>query len=382
MAPPPPTPVPLFPPPPAIALVANGKLQDSLQKAVTAVTIAGNPPPFGLTIVDLTSASASASGSGKDFASAGWNQDVEHYAASMLKVACLYAAHALRDLVQRFALARKPKDLNDLFRMLKAELDPQIAVCCPRVTGRAPKVRLPQWQDVFTASGAGAGLSVRFTPSYTTSLEKMIVPSDNGHAGRCIRGVGYAYLNGLMLKHGFFDESDSKKPKGVWLAGDFSGSDVVTIPCDNDTDTKQGTSSAMMARLGTVILMGTVLPAASHGEMTELLKKSAHGSDSSYFTRPEMTTDRLSGDQVTHGKIGLGPLKSHRDVFSDLNRIANPAGGGGSFITCFTNADYHPYSINDVLRTFLQTVRIYQSVAAAAPAAPTPTVAPRATVTH
>ena len=99
MAPSPPPPVPLFPAAPAIKLVNNTKLQNALQAAITAVTIAGHRPPFGLTIVDLASAAAGS----KDYASAGWNQDIEHYAASMLKVACLYAAHALRDLVQRFA---------------------------------------------------------------------------------------------------------------------------------------------------------------------------------------------------------------------------------------------------------------------------------------
>ena len=130
------------------------------------------------------------------------------------------------------------------------------------------------------------------------------------------------YINGLMLKHGFFDNSNDQETV-VWLAGDFSGADVVTIPCDNDTDTKQGTTSAMMARLGAVILSGNVLPAASHGEMAELLKKSSHGRDSSYFTRAKIT-NQLSHDQVTHGKIGLRPLKSGRNVYSDVNAISNP----------------------------------------------------------
>ncbi|HME28084.1 MAG TPA: hypothetical protein VKI44_43310 [Acetobacteraceae bacterium] len=373
MPPPPPPPVPLFPPAPTINLVGNSQLQNALKAAVTAVTVAGKPPPFGLTIVDLTSASAS----GNDFASAGLNQDVEHYAASMLKVACLYAAHALRDLVQRFARTRGPKDSATLFQILQTELSPQIAVCCPTVAGRAPKVLLPRWQDVFTASGTGAGMSVRFTSGYTASLEQMIVPSDNAEAGRCIRGVGYAYLNGLMLKHGVFDSGNNT---GVWLAGDFSGSDVVTIPCDNDKDTKQGTTSAMMARLGTVILVGSVLPAASHGEMIELLKKSSHGSDSSYFTRSQIPT-HLNGTQVTHGKIGLGPLKSGRDVYSDLNAIADPLGHGGRFIVCYTNVDYNPYAIDHVLWVFRETVRVYQSAASTAAAAPASTAAPRATAT-
>jgi hypothetical protein len=377
MAPPPPPPIPLFPPAPIINLVSNRRLQDALQAAVTAVTIAGRSPPFGLTIIDLI---ATASGAGNAYASAGFNQDVEHYTASMPKVACLYAAHALLDLVQRFARARKPKDPAALFQMLSAELDPKIAVCCPMVTGRAPNVRLPRWRDVFTASGAGAGLSVRFTTGYTASLNRMIVPSDNDEAGRCIRGVGYAYLNGVMLKHGFFDDSSSMK-KGVWLAGDYGGSDVVTIPCDNDGDTKQGATSAMMARLGVAILMGSALPGASHAEMVELLKKSSHGPDSSYFTRP-IVISHLSGGQVTHGKIGLGPLKSGRKVYSDLNAIADPLGAGGRFVVCFTNIDYNPYAVDHVLWTFLETMRVYQSVARPALPVPAAAAAPGATATH
>ena len=364
MALPAPPPIPLFPPAPTINLVSNTPLQNALNAACGSVTIGGKRPNFGLTVVDLTSGSAT----GTDFASAIWNPNTEHYAASMLKVACLYAAHTLLDLAQRFARARAPKNPDALFQMLKSELNPLIDGCCPMVRGRAPKVRLPDWTDVFTASGTGAGMSVRFTHGYATSLEQMTVPSNNAHAGRCIRGVGYAYLNGLMLRHGFFDDVSQL---GVWLAGDYSGSDVVTIPCDNDKDTKQGTTSEAMARLGTVILLGSVLPAASHGNMIELLKKSAHGSDSSYFSRSQITNN-LTGDQVTHGKIGLGPLKSNRNVYSDLNAISDPLGRGGRFVVCYTNVDYNPYAIDHVLWVFLTAIATYQSAASTAAAAPAP----------
>ncbi len=116
--------------------------------------------------------------------------------------------------------------------------------------------------------------------------------------------------------------------------------------------------------------------------MNELLKKSSHGSDSSYFSRPT-TQNHLSDDQVTHGKIGLGFLKSGKKVYSDLNAISDPLGSGGRFMTCFTNADYHPYAIDHVLWAFIETVRVYQSVAAAAaPAAAAEAVAPAARVAH
>lgn len=114
--PPPSPPIPLFPTPPKIKLITTAKLHIALQAAINAVAIAGKPPPFSLTIVDLLSTGAG----GDDYASATFKPGAEHYAASMLKVACLYAAHALRDLVQRFARARKPKDPDELFRMLMA----------------------------------------------------------------------------------------------------------------------------------------------------------------------------------------------------------------------------------------------------------------------
>ena len=371
---PPAPPIALFPPAPSIALVGSTPLQSALDTACASVTIGGKRPGFGLTIVDLASSSATSN----NFGAAIWNPNTEHYAASMLKVACMYAAFTLLDLVQRFARTRAPKDVATLFSLLVSELNPLINTCCPMITGRAPRVRLPNWTDMFAASGAGAGMTVRFTPSYAHSVEQMIVPSDNAQAGRCIRGVGYAYLNGLMKVHQFFGDISQL---GVWLAGDYSGSDVVTIPCSNDIDTKQGVTSEEMARLGTVILKGSVLPAASHGIMTELLRKSAHGTDSSYFCRPTIT-NHLTRTQVTHGKIGLGDLKSKRNVYSDLNAISGPVGRGGSFMVCYSNVDYNPYSIDHVLWVFLTAVASYQSAVSTAAAAPATSAAPAATATH
>lgn len=369
MAPPPPPPVPLFPPAPALNLVNNGSLQKALNAAVTAVTVAGKPPAFGLTIVDLGTVSPDL----KNYASAGLNENTEHYAASMMKAACLYAAYVLLDFVKRFNTARKPKSADELFQLLNKEADPQINVCCPMITGRAANVRLPRWRDVFAASGSPGALTVGFTTGYDHSLEKMIVPSDNNDAGRCIRGVGYAYLNGLMLKHGFFDDPSNPK-KGIWLAGDYGGSDVVTIPCDNDKDTKQGTTSSAMARLGLVFLLTSLQGGA---EMLNRLKRSSRGPDSSYFTRPDVT-NHLTNDQVFFGKIGYGPLKSGIEVLSDLNMIS---GTSRNFIVCYTNVDQVTYGIDHVLWTFLETARIYQSAGGAAVAAPTATSSLGATTT-
>ena len=377
MAPPqpPPVPIPLFPAAPNVNLVTDQKLQDAL----LAVTKGLTNKDYGLTIVDTGKAAAGTS----NFPSASVNGDVEHYAASMLKVACMYAAFALRDLAQRFNMARKPTDPDDFFRKIKDELDPLIEVCCPMITGHAPSVRLPKWRDMFAATGNSKALNVHFAHDYATSMVKMIVPSKNEDAGRCIRGVGYAYLNGLMLKHGFFDDAP-KARKGIWLAGDYGGSEVVTISCDNDVDTKQGATSNTMARLGLAIFVQRILPGTSSGQMVQLLKMSAEGSDSSYFTRTEIFTDpaqkALTHKQVTHGKIGLGELKSKRKVFSDLNAINDPIGQGGDFTVCYTNIDYNPHSIQEVLQVIRDTMGIYQGGAAAPPAAAAPAAPPASAI--
>jgi hypothetical protein len=100
----------------------------------------------------------------------------------------------------------------------------------------------------------------------------------------------------------------------------------------------------------------------------------------SYFTRDEVQ-NHLSHSEVIYGKIGFGYLKSGRIVYSDLKWIANPLGKYGRFITCFTNIDYDPYTINHMLWTFLEAVRTYQSAARPAAAAPAATAAPGASGT-
>jgi hypothetical protein len=60
--------------------------------------------------------------------------------------------------------------------------------------------------------------------------------------------------------------------------------------------------------------------------------------------------------------------------------ITNPLGHIGNFIVCFTNIDQVDYFIDHVLIAFLETVRVYRSVAVAA-MAPAATTALGATAT-
>jgi hypothetical protein len=127
-----------------------------------------------------------------------------------------------------------------------------------------------------------------------------------------------------------------------------------------------------MATLGTVIMHSGAIPGA-HAEMIELLRKSSRGPDSSYFTRPLTNPHNLNHDQVTHGKLGWGPLKSGVVVISDLNVINDPIGKGGHFLVCYTNVDQVTSYYSYVLYTFLEAMKVYQSASSAAAVAPTST---------
>ena len=85
---------------------------------------------------------------------------------------------------------------------------------------------------MFTVKALGKGkLDIHLASSYMHDLKLMIVNSDNDAAGRCIHGLGFAYLNGALEDGGFFN---SKDKKGVWAAGDFHhGWTPVRIPCGN-----------------------------------------------------------------------------------------------------------------------------------------------------
>lgn len=351
MPPPPPAPpVALFPPAPTLTLAENVRLKNAVATAVSGVVRnkPGNPAAqFSVTLIEAGSKAVG-----------GFEDDDEHYSASIVKTGVIYAAHALLDMVTRYNALRSPSSPAALFDGLRKEMNPAIIGSSSLI--RAGTVRdehrLPNYEKVFAISKAGARLMVDFHGYFRKALDLM--PESDAQASVGIRGLGYSYINGALEKARFFRPRDKK---GVWVGGDFGGWPQVRIPCDNDGDTAQGTTSRTIAHLVAVILLDKHLPTHSHDHLIDWLKKSAHGKYPSLFIRSDVP-GALLDNQVTHGKIGVGELGRDRKgptVYSEASMLK---GLGKDYVASFVNVNYKQnYTISDVIDVIKEAIRLYEA---------------------
>jgi Beta-lactamase enzyme family len=342
----------LFPATPKVKLTDSGKMKEAIADAVQAVVDAkpGSPPaPFALTIVDT-----------KNFAAGGYNEYSEHYSASVVKVGVAFAAFALRDMLRRFVSVRNPSSVKVLHQMLATDMERPIEQSSRTILGLIAnrKYRLPKYGDVFSARMYHDRLDITFSPAYAKALEDMMIPSSNQAAAACVHGVGYSYLNGALTQDGFFDDASKK---GVWMGGDYTGEYLYArIPCANDKDTAQGATSRTLAHLMAVIHFDDILSAESHQNLQDLMSRSTRGPDPSYLVRSRRSSP-LPQDQVTHTKIGYGPLKSGTIVYSEACRLRGIGPAGGSYVVAYLNVDWQPYNLDDMLSVIRGAITAYES---------------------
>ena len=111
-------PIPLFPPKPADPLTADPKMKQALTNAIGKLEkdrkLAPGTFPVRFTLVDVTNASGS-------FPSAGHLETETDYIASEAKVAVMYSAYALRDMVRRFAASSGANSANLFAQLCQAD---------------------------------------------------------------------------------------------------------------------------------------------------------------------------------------------------------------------------------------------------------------------
>ena len=144
----------------------------------------------------------------------------------------------------------------------------------------------------------------------------MIIPSDNGHAMKGVHGLGFAYLNGAFADGGFLAD-----PLGFWVGGDFQLGKVwppVRIPTDNDGKSSVASTSDACVRLLAMMVLGGVITndKDARNNMRKRLVKAAEGVDVPWLTRGDVT-NHFAKSEVTHNKLGKGPLNAGGDVFSE-----------------------------------------------------------------
>ncbi len=375
-------PVSLFPPRPTASFSPEPRLQTGIDTAVAELVKArGGAVQFSLALIDLATMKWGAH-----------NPDQMDYVASSVKVAAMLAAFALRDMARRFVTARKAVEAASiaveavtaavaslpgfggaalqaakpkakelpLFDALRKHMDPAIDAASPKQLVAVQKThRVPKYEQVFAAQPKGGGWGTPdFSGSFRESMKAMIVPSDNEGAGRCVRGVGYGYLNGLLEHFGLFDQ---KTATGVWLAGDYvSRYPYVRIPSVNDAGVAQAGSALAMGKMMALIVNRACIDSASCDDMRGLLAEASKGIDQPFLTRDAVSDKlRIPLEKVTHCKLGFGPLKKGGNVASEIFRVEDLMKKGKSYVVSYQNVGAG-VPLGDVAFMIRRAIELYE----------------------
>ncbi|MET9804708.1 hypothetical protein [Streptomyces sp. NPDC006368] len=239
----------------------------------------------------------------------------EHYSGSLLKIAAMYGAFDLRASADQLATAGSLTTWPQIEAALTSTFNPEIVAHTPSLISGSPllrpqdKTRKPDYSTVL-GLGTGPQFIVDFTQAQVDAFENMMVVQDNPGATTTIHGLGYPYLSGKIADDGFFDGAS----KGMWLAGDYARIwPAARIACVNDVDTAQGTTVRHLAKLMTLLADGDLVGPLSSQGMKALMGRA--GNFFHQTTPPIWPTDGRF--IATHGKVGIGRLKSDKPVFSE-----------------------------------------------------------------
>jgi hypothetical protein len=209
------------------------------------------------------------------------------FAASLPKIAAMYAAFHLQDRLKASAVPLIGMSLREIEATLRKEWRAELKAKVPRSAGDFPDIT-----SIFK-SAPGFGFSDKFQKD----LELMMKESDNAAAGRCIHRIGYDYLNGSLIHAGLFSVADSS---GLWLAGDYipatsaSNRDGPRAP---GLKTGQAASAEAVALLLSNLSRNELISAKASQDMKNIM------SNAYSWVRYEM--EDVHPGAVVHGKLGL-----------------------------------------------------------------------------
>jgi hypothetical protein len=342
---PPPLSTPPFPARYPDPLRQNIKLQDALNSAIrTGPGQAWRTPVCIVSLEDPAGAHPSASFRG----------DEVHYSASLVKVAAMYACFELRKTLRSVAQEiGTSAPASSVLSRAATYLDPRIYAGVsglPALRGVARQHAVPKYSYAFTAAAGGASASIDFSPAVTGNLRQMISISSNSDAGACVHSAGYGYLNGALAAAGFFDPSTAV---GLWLGGDYAHQyPYYVVQSVNDHAVAQAATVLSLARLFTLLADHTLVDSGSSGEMLDLLTTSVAAGEV-YITRASFPL----GFTVTHGKLGLGPLKTGTLVCSEAAIVRHRS--GARFVVAWQNFVWGDDGVDPMARVARDTINAY-----------------------
>ncbi len=174
----------------------------------------------------------------------GWNADQVGYAASLTKIAAMYAAYQLQASLQKIPGAGL-KSLRQLEDELKKDWRTEINKHLP---ARGARNDFPQLELIFAPKNAGFA----FSKTFDKNLKDMIGPSKNYAAQYCIRAIGFDYLAASLVYGGFYSLANSR---GMWLSGDYNQNTKIDgVPVPGVTTIKEPSQRFQVATAEAVTL--------------------------------------------------------------------------------------------------------------------------------
>src|SRR5262249_30628027 len=212
----------------------------------------------------------------------------------------------------------------------------------------------------------GAALTIDFRPDFVKALDDMIIPSSNYAAMRCVHGLGFSYINGALAAAGLFDDSTGE---GLWVGGDFQMGKVwapAKIETANDTASSVASTSAAMVQLMGLIVSNNLLDTTSCQDMSDRLILSATaGPDVPWLTRPGLVPAPLTLDRsnVSHNKLGLGPLNAGGSVWSEVSVLTGLGTNGRNYAVAWQNLTPALVSKFSAVAAIIQnTITVYEGL--------------------
>lgn len=298
------------------------------------------------------------------------NGALMHYSASMIKVAAMYAAFDLRCAARAHAKSNSFSNKDDFQNSFDGVIDTSKAIQRLKDFGDGLK---PELKNIFIGFKGTGPDQVKFDAGFENDMWEMIVNSSDALAGRCIRRLGYSYINVSLMKGSFFNAGTLN---GIWLAGDYSGEGIlksVRVPVENDTvpgGSGQATTTKEMSRIFQLIHTQSALSHITDGterdaanlEMHQLIQQAPWWFDNNTITVKITETLKF---QRHCAKIGVGPLGKSGEGGPEVVSLGNvvtwksdPQIGSfntkyqrtltGDFAICWQNM-YKPFSHFDSL---------------------------------
>lgn len=268
-----------------------------------------------------------------------------YYSASLIKIAAMYGAFALRRVLRAFS-GSNGGDHRTVIARAAAHFRPHILAAAKKLgplSTASPVHLLPRYAAAFVAMPGSSVPRIEFTSDFESSIELMMVPSDNISAGRVVQGVGYGYINGA-LERGHF--AHRRHDEGIWLAADYwpSGTSgkypAFRVASKNDPTTAQGGATLHLARMTAMIVDKKLVGSRSSGQMYKRMRD-AQGVDSSWLSRLSAWSSRFD---TLATKIGLGPLDSGDLVYSEVLHAVHK-NTGREFVVAHQNLLGHQHHV-------------------------------------